>query len=152
LRRCHDGRGQPRTHLGRETRAEAAAAGRADEGVCVGVLSSEQSGQVRVGGVAHPVVRVAPRPPVRRHGEGDLLRHRRWWGCLGVRNVRQRGEVGAAAAGGGGEVAEELAEARAPAEHPAGRFNASVATARSGGGWAGPEGFNGVLRQSLLVV
>jgi hypothetical protein len=112
-------------------RAEAAA-GRSDEGVRVGVLSGEEGSQVKVVGIAHPVLRVAPRPPVRRHSEGDLLRHRRWRECLGVRNVRLRGEAGAAAAGGGGEVAEELAEARSPAEHPAGRFDASVAQYAAG--------------------
>lgn len=109
------------------------------------------SGQVRVRGVAHPVVRIAPRPPVRRHGEGDLLRHRRRREILGFK--RLRGEARAAAAGRGGEVAEERPEARAPAEHPAGRFVATVRRVGNGlgpevlmgfgGGWAGTESQQG---------
>lgn len=74
LRWCGSGRGQPGAHLGGEARAEAG--GRADEGVGIGVLCGEEDREVRVGGIAHPVVRVTPRPPVRRYGEGDLLRHR----------------------------------------------------------------------------
>lgn len=85
-------------HLGHEARAEAAAAGRGDEGVCVGVLGGEEGGEIGVGGVAHPVVRVAPRPPVRRHGEGNFLRHGRRREDVGARTMRLREEVGATAA------------------------------------------------------
>lgn len=116
LRRCGGGSGQPGAHLGGEARAEAAATCRTNEGVGIRVLCGEEGLEVRVGGVAHPVVRVAPRPPVRRHIEGDLLRHRQRPESCSSREVRLRGVEGAAAAGSG-EEAEEHAGARAPAEH-----------------------------------
>lgn len=62
------------------------------------------------------MVRVTPRPPVRRHIEGDLLRHRQRRESCSCPEVRLRGVEGAAAAGSG-EEAEEHAGARAPAEH-----------------------------------
>lgn len=116
LRRCGGGRGQPSAHLGGEARAETAASCRADKGVGIRVLCGEEGREVRVGGVAHPVVRVAPRPPVRRHSEGDLLRDRQRRESCRVWEARLRWVEGAAAAGGG-EEAEERAGARAPAEH-----------------------------------
>lgn len=116
LRRCGGGSGQPGAHLGGEARAEGAATCRADESVGIRVLCGEEGREVRVGGVAHPVVRVAPRPPVRRHIEGDLLRHRQRRESCSSREARRRGVEGAAAAASG-EEAEEHAGARAPAEH-----------------------------------
>lgn len=137
LRRGNGGRGQPGAHLGSEARAEATSAGRGDEGVCVGVLGGEEGGEVGVGGVAHPVVGVAPRPPVRRHGEGDFLRHRQRREGVGVRGMRLRGKAGAAAAGGG-EEAEQGGEGVAPVEHHAGSDGFAV---RKPGAW----GFSKVL-------
>ena len=106
LRRGGNRRGQPGAHLSREASAEAAATGRGYERIRVGVLGGEEGGEVGFGGVAHPVVRVAPRPPVRRHDEGDFLRHRRRREGAGVRRTRMRWEAGAAAAGGGEEAEE----------------------------------------------
>jgi hypothetical protein len=120
LRRGGNGRGQPGAHLRRESSAEAAASSGGYEGIGVGVLGGEEGDEVGVGGVAHPVVGVAPRPPMRRHGEGDFLRHGRRREGVGVLRARMRWEGGAAAAGGREEAEERGEGGVPPAEHRAG--------------------------------
>jgi len=75
---------------------------------------------------------------VRRHGERDLLRHRRRREIGRVRELRLRGVEGAAAAGGG-EEAEERGGPRAPAEHRAGLF-VLLLQSLLWEEWAGPGG------------